>query len=201
MPLEAGARLGPYEILAKLGEGGMGEVYQAIDTRLNRTVAIKIMPPHLAIDPDMKERFDREAQTIASLAHPNICLLHDVGHDDVDYLVMEFLEGETLAERLERVQDPSSASRQRTSGAATPTPRGSGAAAAQTSAAGQPGSGSGNKSIISRSITKLVSRPFTVEESLAVAIQIADALDTAHSQGIVHRDLKPANIMLIPTGG
>ena len=79
----------------------MGEVYKAIDTRLNRTVAIKVLPPHFADDPEMKQRFDREAQTIAGLNHPNICTLHDVGEQDgVRYLVMEYLEGQTLAERL-----------------------------------------------------------------------------------------------------
>jgi Tol biopolymer transport system component len=103
MALQPGTRLGPYEILAPLGVGGMGEVYKATDTRLNRAVAIKVLPPHFSANPEMKQRFDREAQTIAALNHPNICTLHDVGRQgDTDYLVMEFLEGETLAARLER---------------------------------------------------------------------------------------------------
>jgi len=103
MPLTAGTRLGPYEIVAPLGAGGMGEVYKAQDTRLNRSVAVKVLPTHFADDPDMKQRFDREAQTIAGLNHPNICTLHDVGETDgVSYLVMELLEGETLAARLAR---------------------------------------------------------------------------------------------------
>ena len=81
----------------------MGEVYRALDTRLDRIVAVKILPSHLSEDPEAKERFDREARTISSLNHPNICTLHDVGHQDgVDYLVMECLEGETLASRLDR---------------------------------------------------------------------------------------------------
>ena len=103
MALSPGARLGPYEVVAAIGAGGMGEVYKATDTRLNRTVAIKVMPPHFAGDPDMKQRFDREAQTIAGLNHPNICTLHDVGAEaGVAFLVMEFLEGETLADRIAR---------------------------------------------------------------------------------------------------
>jgi eukaryotic-like serine/threonine-protein kinase len=99
--LNAGAKLGPYEILSSVGAGGMGEVYRARDTRLNRIVAIKVLPAHLADKPELRERFEREARTIASLNHPHICTLHDIGQQDgVDYLVMEYLEGETLAQRL-----------------------------------------------------------------------------------------------------
>jgi Tol biopolymer transport system component len=98
-----GRRLGPYEIVAPLGAGGMGEVYRARDTRLDRPVAVKVMPPHLAADPEARQRFDREARAISNLAHPHICALHDVGSDGgVDYLVMELVEGETLAARVER---------------------------------------------------------------------------------------------------
>jgi Tol biopolymer transport system component len=96
-----GRRFGPYEIVAKLGEGGMGEVYRATDTRLDRTVAIKILAPGLASDPEFRERFEREARSISQLNHPHICTLHDVGHQDgVSFLVLEYLEGETLATRL-----------------------------------------------------------------------------------------------------
>src|ERR1700746_1618874 len=103
MPLTPGARLGPYEILAPLGAGGMGEVYRARDTRLERTVAIKILPAQFSSDPVRKQRFEREAKTISSLNHPHICVLYDVGHQDgMDYLVMECIEGETLARRLEK---------------------------------------------------------------------------------------------------
>ena len=103
MSLTAGTRLGPYEILAPLGTGGMGEVYRARDTRLDRTVAIKILPTQFSADPVRKQRFEREAKTISSLNHPHICVLHDVGHQDgMDYLVMECVEGETLARRLEK---------------------------------------------------------------------------------------------------
>lgn len=101
MSLASGTRLGPYEIQSPLGSGGMGEVYRARDTRLDRTVAVKILPTHLSNNPEAKQRFDREALAISSLNHPNICTLYDVGHQDgVDFLVMEFLEGETLAQRL-----------------------------------------------------------------------------------------------------
>jgi Tol biopolymer transport system component len=103
MPLSVGDKLGPYEILAPIGAGGMGEVYRAKDTRLDRTVAIKILPPHLAGDPQFRERFEREAKSISALNHPNICALYDVGRDrDTEFLVLEYLEGETLAARLAR---------------------------------------------------------------------------------------------------
>jgi len=101
MPLPSGARLGPYEIQAALGAGGMGEVYRAKDTRLGRTVAIKVLPAELARQPGARERLEREAQAISALTHPNICTLFDVGHQDgTDYLVMEHIEGATLADRL-----------------------------------------------------------------------------------------------------
>src|ERR1700755_2655876 len=101
MALAPGTNLGPYEIKAPFGAGGMGQVYRARDTRLGRTVAVKILPSHLADNPEAKQRFDREARSISSLNHPNICTLYDVGqHDGVDFLVMEFLEGETMADRL-----------------------------------------------------------------------------------------------------
>jgi len=103
MALGLGTRLGPYEIVSAIGAGGMGEVYKARDTRLDRIVAIKVLPPEWVSDPTAKERFDREAQTIASLKHPHICVLHDVGnHEGTAYLVMEYLEGETLTDRLAR---------------------------------------------------------------------------------------------------
>jgi Tol biopolymer transport system component len=101
MTLSAGSRLGPYEILSPLGAGGMGEVYKARDTRLERTVAIKVLPAHLSASPESRQRFEREAKTISQLSHPHICALHDVGREgETEYLVMEYLEGETLAERL-----------------------------------------------------------------------------------------------------
>jgi eukaryotic-like serine/threonine-protein kinase len=103
-----GKRLDPYEILSAIGAGGMGEVYRARDTRLDRTVAIKILSDHLADRAELRERFEREARTIASLNHPHICTRHDVGHQDrIDYLVMEYVEGETLAARLVKGPLPS----------------------------------------------------------------------------------------------
>jgi len=146
MPLAPSTRLGPYEILSSIGAGGMGEVYRARDTRLDRTVAIKVLPEHLSSNPQLRERFDREAKAISSLSHPHICPLYDVGHQDgVNFLVMEFLEGETLAHRLRK-------------------------------------------------------GPLAPDQVLQYAIQITDALDTAHRHGVVHRDLKPGNIMLVKTG-
>src|SRR5271154_6742384 len=103
MTLASGTKLGPYEIQSPLGAGGMGEVYRARDTRLERTVAIKILPSHLSSNPDAKQRFEREARVISSLNHPNICHLYDVGNQDgVDFLVMEFLDGETMSDRLKK---------------------------------------------------------------------------------------------------
>ena len=103
MSLSSGTRLGPYEILAPLGAGGMGEVYRARDTRLDREVAIKVLPDHLAKDPQALARFEREAKAVAALSHPNILALYDVGTDQgVSYAVTELLEGETLRARLER---------------------------------------------------------------------------------------------------
>ena len=101
MTLTPGTKLGPYEILAPLGAGGMGEVYRARDTRLGRDVAVKVLPQHLSANPEVRTRFEREAKTVSSLNHPNICTLFDVGREgDTDYLVMELIEGETLAQRL-----------------------------------------------------------------------------------------------------
>ena len=148
--LTAGTRLGPFEILALLGNGGMGEVYRARDTRLDRFVAIKILSAEVATAPRGRQRFEREARAISKLSHPRICTMHDIGvaaHEgrDVAYLVMELLDGETLAARIAR-------------------------------------------------------GPLSIDQSLAYAIDIADALIAAHGQGIVHRDLKPANVMVTSTG-
>jgi len=141
-----GARLGPYEIIAQLGAGGMGEVYAARDTRLGRTVAIKVLAERLSADPQARQRIEREARAVSSINHPHICTLYDIGHEsDRDYLVMERLEGEALDRRLGRGRLP-------------------------------------------------------ITDVMSVALQIADALASAHEHGIVHRDLKPANIMLTKSG-
>ena len=101
MPLNTGSRLGSYEIVGALGAGGMGEVYRARDTRLNRIVAIKVLAQHSAGDRDLQQRLAREAKAISSLNHPHICALHDIGQQNgIDFLVMEYLEGESLADRL-----------------------------------------------------------------------------------------------------
>jgi serine/threonine-protein kinase len=146
MTLAAGARLGPFEVLEPLGAGGMGEVYRARDTRLGRDVALKVLPEGFAREPDRRARFEREAQAVAKLAHPHICVVHDIGTEaGIDYIVMELLDGETLASRLERGR-------------------------------------------------------LSIDEALAIAVQIASALDAAHGRGVIHRDLKPANIMLTRSG-
>ena len=144
--LTTGTRLGPYEVVAAIGAGGMGEVYRARDTRLDRDVAIKIVPELFATDPERLARFEREAKTLASLNHPNIAQIHGIeGADIVRALVMEFVDGEDLAQRLAR-------------------------------------------------------GPIPVSEALAIAGQVADALDAAHGRGIIHRDLKPANIKVRDDG-
>src|SRR5205823_11086707 len=135
MPLPNGTRVGPYEIAAAIGAGGMGEVYRAHDNRLDRDVAIKVLPDLFASDPERLARFEREAQVLASLNHSNIA--HVYGVED-RALVMELVEGEDLAQRLAR-------------------------------------------------------GPIPIDEALAIARRIADALEAAHEHGIVHRDLKPAN--------
>ncbi len=146
MSLARGRRLGPYEVLGLLGRGGMGEVYQATDTRLGRVVALKTLDPDSPTSQQRRARFEREARMISALNHPHVCALYDIGQqDDTQYLVMEFLDGETLAARLAR-------------------------------------------------------GPLPIEQALAFAIEILDALDYAHRQGLIHRDLKPANIMLTRRG-
>src|SRR5215831_18229264 len=103
MPLAVGLRLGPYQVQEALGAGGMGEVYRGLDTRLDRTVAIKVLPRELGADRESRQRLEREARTLSRLSHPNICTLYDIGReDDFVFLVMEYLEGETLEQRLRR---------------------------------------------------------------------------------------------------
>src|SRR5512146_335349 len=103
MSLVAGTKLGPYEIVAPAGAGGMGEVYRARDTRLDRTVAVKILSTRITSTPDLKQRLEREARAISSLNHPHICHLYDVGSQEgTDFLVMEYVEGQTLAQRLQK---------------------------------------------------------------------------------------------------
>jgi serine/threonine protein kinase len=140
--LRRGRRLGTYQILSPLGQGGMGEVYRAKDLKLGREVAIKLLPERFTADPDRLSRFRREARVLAALNHPRVGAIYDLEEADQSiFLVLEFVEGETLAHRISR-------------------------------------------------------GPLGIHESLAIALQIGEALEAAHAKGIVHRDLKPSNVIL-----
>jgi serine/threonine-protein kinase len=177
MAVAPGTRLGPYEIAAQIGAGGMGEVYRATDTRLQRQVAIKVLPAEFAADPERLARFEREAQVLASLNHPHIAHIYGLERAaDTTGIVMELIEGQTLADRLALAQG---------SGIGD---RGSGI--------GDRGSGIGDRGSGIRDRGSGV----PVDEALAIAGQIAAALEAAHERGVIHRDLKPANIKITPDG-
>jgi serine/threonine protein kinase len=170
MLLQTGARVGPYQILAPLGAGGMGEVYRARDTKLNRDVAIKVLPEHLARDPAALARFEREAQAVAALAHPNILAIHDFGSDGgLSYAVTELLDGDTLRGRLATTSDA----------------RGAPLGAAPRLADSRVGAPAG---------------PLPARKAIEYAVQIARGIAAAHEKGIVHRDLKPENIFITRDG-
>jgi eukaryotic-like serine/threonine-protein kinase len=144
--LSAGDSIAHYRIVSRLGEGGMGEVYLATDTKLDRSVALKVLPAGVAHDPGRMERFEREAKAASALNHPNVAHIYEIGDDKgIHFLVMEFIEGEPLDRRI-------------------------------------------------------AGKPIASHEIAEIAVQIADALDAAHSKGIIHRDIKPANIMVTPRG-
>jgi len=144
--LAAGSLIAHYRVISLLGEGGMGKVYLADDTRLGRRVALKVLPPDVAADPDRMYRFEQEARLASALTHPNVAYIHEIGHDGgLWFLAMEYVEGQPLSGRIRE-------------------------------------------------------GPMTIAEILPIGIQIADALDDAHSKGIIHRDIKPANLMLTPRG-
>src|SRR4051812_17506444 len=147
MPLSPGSRIGSYEIVSMLGAGGMGEVYRARDSKLKREVAIKVLPDLLAADPDRLSRFQREAELLATLNHPNIAAVYGL---EERAIVLELVEGQTLAEVIEGLKAKGSA--------------------------------------------------LAIDDVLAIARQIVDALEAAHDRGVVHRDLKPANIKVTPDG-
>jgi len=178
MALAAGTRLGPYEVVAQIGVGGMGEVYRATDTNLKRSVAIKVLPASVAGDAERLARFQREAEVLAQLNHPNIAQIHGLEKaDGTTALVMELVEGPTLAEVIAggHPEAESGRSRLRDSG----------------SAAGRMGVGP-------RSQLREAGIPLS--DALPIARQIAEALGAAHEQGIIHRDLKPANVKVRPDG-
>ena len=166
MALVSGVRLGPYEIVAPLGAGGMGEVYRARDTKLGRDVAIKVLPASFAADPERLARFEREARLLASLNHPNIGAIYGVEESaGLVGLVLELVGGKTLAWKTR----------------ATPSTVARGFSRAEVT--------------VARGFSRAEGDGLPLAEALAIARQIADALDAAHERGIVHRDLKPANIV------
>ena len=201
MSLSPGTRLGPYEIAAQIGVGGMGEVYRAIDTNLKRAVAIKVLPGSVVGDPERLARFQREAEVLAALNHPNIAAIYGLERSaGTIALVMELVEGPTLAERI------AAAGARRPEGLRLPEP-GSPPEPVSVRRAGPFGPAEGT-SVRRAGVAEggpagaaaSGHSGLPLDEALAIAKQTADALEAAHEQGIVHRDLKPANIKIRPDG-
>jgi serine/threonine protein kinase/Tol biopolymer transport system component len=198
--LSPGARLGPYEILAPLGAGGMGEVCRARDTKLNREVALKVLPAAFASDADRMTRFEREAQLLAALNHPNIAAVYGLEDSDGQLaIVMELVEGPTLADLI--AGGPGGPDRQGFGGSedpplpehVTPQSRRGGSSGGRGGSLDPPASAAARVPAVTR-------RAMPVAEALGIAKQIADAVEYAHDRGIIHRDLKPANIKVRPDG-
>ena len=184
--LSPGTNLGPYELVGALGSGGMGEVYRARDVKLKRDVALKVLPEAFAKDAERMARFQREAQVLASLNHPNIAAIYGLEESGgVRALVMELVEGPTLAERVGRrdplTPGPSPLGRGENKKEGLPSPSGRG-----WSHVAGPGEGA--------------APAIPLDESLHIAKQIAEGLEYAHERGIIHRDLKPANVKVRADG-
>jgi eukaryotic-like serine/threonine-protein kinase len=170
MALASGSKLGPYEIVAPVGAGGMGEVYRAHDPRLGREVAIKVLPASASADPERLRRFEQEARAAGALNHPNILVIYDIGvHEGAPYIVSELLEGETLRERLRSDAKPVSSSPHAVSGA-------------------------------SEAKTATPAVALSQRKAIQYAVQVAQGLAAAHEKGIVHRDLKPENLFITRDG-
>jgi serine/threonine protein kinase/Tol biopolymer transport system component len=181
MRLQPGVRLGPYEIHSALGAGAMGEVYRARDTKLKRDVAIKILPDEFSADPERVGRLQREAEALASINHSNIAAIYDLAeHGGTQFLVMELVEGKTLAELIEHGSGLQASGSGRPKSLAPKAPSSSQAQSLKPAAQSR--------------------RAIPVSEALEIARQIASALEAAHERGVVHRDLKPANIKITPGG-